>query len=96
MPNTLAFVPSSTEDTTRAELAKLTAHIQTLPESQRRKLRKQLEDATALVRASASPVLHPQCVTPRSGKHARSKSIGTSIRVCAHFTHLVVAEYCLH
>lgn len=82
----LNFVPRSRDlqDTTKAELAKLQAHIQSLPQLEKRKLKKQLNDSTALAEAVSNPnsshgtPLRYQD-TPR--KHARSKSIGSSLRV---------------
>ncbi|XP_076461839.1 rho GTPase-activating protein 19-like [Babylonia areolata] len=74
----------ASRDMTEHELAKLQAHIQSLPERQKRKLSKQLNDVTVMVAADPStpsgsagtPGKHQD--TPR--KHFRSKSLGTSIR----------------
>ena len=82
----LTFVPRSQDlqDTTKAELAKLQAHIQSLPELEKRKLKKQLNGSAALAEAVSTPSSSQDTPvkyedTPR--KHARSKSIGSSLRV---------------
>ncbi|KAK7109973.1 rho GTPase-activating protein 19-like [Littorina saxatilis] len=70
----LTFRPRSldleSDNTTKAELAKLQAHIESLPQNERRKWKKQLGDASALVETTTTPCR----------KHVRSKSIGSSIR----------------
>ena len=72
------------QDTTKAELAKLQAHIQSLPEAAKRKLSKQLNDAAVLSETASTPADlrdTPRRYRDTPRKHVRSKSLSSSIRV---------------